>query len=131
MTIKEYWNIIGRDPFLAITWETNFYQACCFCRMLMSQMNFRFTPISDKTNDEIFLKSPKTLFFIILVIFARWRIFPKKSGFVTQNFIWTPNAMLSFRKNQWANSEKTYGQTEGWTDRLYFTGPFQPWPGVR
>ena len=30
--------------------------------MLISQKNFRFTQISDKTKDKIFLKSPKTLF---------------------------------------------------------------------
>ena len=43
--------------------------------------------------------------------------------------MWAPNTMLSFRKNLWANSEKTYGQTEGRTDRRtdrpYFIGPFQ------
>ena len=46
-----------------------------------------------------------------------------------------PNTMLSFRKNQWANPEKTYGQTEGrtegQTDRPYFIGPFQPRPRVQ
>ena len=39
--------------------------------------------------------------------------------------------MLSFRKNLWANPEKTYGQTEGRMDRPYFIGPFQPRPGVQ
>ena len=30
--------------------------------MLMNHKNFHFTQILDKTNDEIFLKSPKTMF---------------------------------------------------------------------
>ena len=42
-------------------------------------MKFRFTPIPDKTNDFIFLKSPITLFLgaflTILVIFAQWGLF--------------------------------------------------------
>ena len=55
LTIKEYWNLIGQQPFLAPT--------CSFCRMLKDHKNFRFTPIPDKTNDLIFLKSQKNLFF--------------------------------------------------------------------
>ena len=86
--IKEYWNLIGREPFLAITWELDFSQACSFRRMLMNHKNFHFTQIPDKTNDMIFLKSPKTMFlghfWLFLVIFARW-IFPKKSGSATHN----------------------------------------------
>ena len=62
LTIKEYWNLIGREPFLAITWEPDFSQACSFRRMLMNHKNFCFTQIPDKTNDMIFLKSPKTMF---------------------------------------------------------------------
>ena len=62
MTIKEYWNLIGQEPFLAITWEPDFSQACSFRRMLMNHKNFHFTQIPDKTNDMIFLKSPKTMF---------------------------------------------------------------------
>ena len=42
--------------------------------MLMNHKNFRFMQIPDKTNDMIFLKSPKTLFWDI---FARWAFFPK------------------------------------------------------
>ena len=60
LTIKEYWNLIGQEPFLAITWE--FSQACCFRRMLMNHKNFHFAQIPDKTNDASFLKSPKTMF---------------------------------------------------------------------
>ena len=62
MLIKEYWNLIGQEPFLAITWEPDFSQACSFHRMLMNHKNFDFTQIPDKTNDVIFLKSPKTMF---------------------------------------------------------------------
>ena len=72
--IKEYWNLTGRQPFLAITWEPDFSQARSFCRMLMNHKNFRFKQIPDKTNDMIFLKSPKILFlghfWPFLVIFA-------------------------------------------------------------
>ena len=57
--IKEYWNLIGREPFLAITWEPDFSQVCSFCRMLMNHKNFHSTQIPDKTNDVIFLNSPK------------------------------------------------------------------------
>ena len=59
LTIKEYWNLIGREPLLAITWEPDFSQACCFHRMLMNHNNVYLTQISDKTNDVIFLKSSK------------------------------------------------------------------------
>ena len=58
---KEYLNLIGREPFLAITWEPDFSQACLFCKMLMNNKNLRFTPILDKTDDLKFLKSPRNL----------------------------------------------------------------------
>ena len=62
MTIKEYWNHIVREPFLTVIWEPDFSQACSFRKMLMNHKNFRFRQVPDKTNDLIFLKSPKTLF---------------------------------------------------------------------
>ena len=81
MTIKEYWNLIGGESFLAITWEPDFSQACSFCRMLMNHKNIHFTQIPDKTKDMTFLKSPKTMllghFWPFLVIFARWGFFPE------------------------------------------------------
>ena len=59
---------------LWLTWEPNFSQACSFYRMLMNHKNFPLTQIPDKTNDVIFLKSPKTLFWghfwLLLIIFA-------------------------------------------------------------
>ena len=101
LTIKEYWNLIEQEPFWAITWEPDFSQACSFCRMLMNHKNFRFTQSPDKTNDMIFLKSPKTLFWghfwPFLVIFAQLGFFPINLA-VTHNYIWAPNTMLSFRK---------------------------------
>ena len=81
LTIKEYWNLIGWESFLAETWEPGFSQACSFCRMLMNQRKFHFTQIPDKTNDVTFLKSP---LLTIFGIFAQWAFFPKKSGCHTQ-----------------------------------------------
>ena len=120
LAIKEYWNLIGCEPFLAITWEPDFSQASSFCRMLMNHKNFHFTQIPDKTNDVIFSKSPKNhVFGPFLTIFGHFCLigfFSKKSGSVTQNYIWTPNTKLNFSKNYWVNSDKTYGQTEGQTE---------------
>ena len=62
LMIKKYWNLIGREIFLALTWEPNFNQACSFRRMLMNDKNFHFTQIPDKTNDAIFLNSRKNIF---------------------------------------------------------------------
>ena len=61
--IKEYRNLIDREWFLVITWEPDFSQSCSFRRMLMNHTNF------DKTNDMIFLKSPKTIFLVIFDLF--------------------------------------------------------------
>ena len=57
LTIKEYWNFIDREQFLAITWEPDISQTCSFRRMSVNHKNFRFTQIPDETNDMIFLKS--------------------------------------------------------------------------
>ena len=84
--LVKYWRLKNTEislakPFLAITWEQDFSQACSFHRMLMNHKNFHFTQIPDKTNDAIFLKSPKTMFWghfwQFLVIFAWWGFFPK------------------------------------------------------
>ena len=40
LTIKEYWNHIGREPFLAVIWEPDFSQACSFRKMLMKIRTF-------------------------------------------------------------------------------------------
>ena len=50
----------------------------------MNHKNFHFTKTADKTNNMIFLKSPKNTFlghFLpFLVIFAQWGFFPKNPG---------------------------------------------------
>ena len=96
--IKEYWNLIGQEPFLAITWELDFSQACSFRRMLMNHKNFHFTQISNKNNDVILLKSPKTKFLGHFDHFCPMGIFSKKSGSVTHKYTWTPNTTPIFRK---------------------------------
>ena len=60
--IKEYWNLICWEPLLYLTWELDFFPGMQFPQMLMNHKNFDFTQIPDKTNDVIFLKSPKTMF---------------------------------------------------------------------
>ena len=65
LLVKYCWlkNLTGREPFLAIAREPDFSQACSFCKTLMNHKNFHFTQFLYKTNDIIFLKSPKTMFF--------------------------------------------------------------------
>ena len=116
MKVKEYWNLIGQEPFLAITWEPDFSQACSFCRMLMSHKNFHFTQIPDKTNNVIFLKSPKTL---------SWGIFDHFWSFLTDDKF--QKKLSQFRVNL-----RTDGRTDGRMDgRPYFIWPFRPRPGVQ
>ena len=81
-----------------------------FSQMLINHKNFHFPQITDKPNDVIFLKSPKTMFlghfWLFLVIFAWWGFFPKKSGSVSYNYIWASNNMLSFRKKVMSQSRE-------------------------
>ena len=50
LTIQEYWNLSGWEPFLdIIAWEPEFWQVCSLCRMLKDHKSFRFTTIPDKT----------------------------------------------------------------------------------
>ena len=120
LTIKEYWNLIGREQLLAITWEQDFSQACSFRRMLMNHNNFRLTQIPDKTNGMIFSH------------FSLIGIFSKKSGSVTHNYIWAPNTILISEQTNEAILRKV---TNRWKDRrtdaAYFIGPFQLWLGVQ
>ena len=82
--------------------------------MLMNHRNFHFTQIPDKTNDLIFLKSSETMFLGHFWSFlSDGDFFPKNWLCHTHNYVWASNTIISFRKNQWANSEKTYGQMEG------------------
>ena len=84
LTIKEYWILIDQEPYFAVTWKPDFSQECSFCRMLMNHKNFHFTQIPDKTNDKIFFKSPKTMFWghfwAFLIIFAWLGFFPKNTA---------------------------------------------------
>ena len=122
MTIKEYWNLIGREPFLAITWEPDFSQACSFRRMLMNHKNFHFTQIPDKTNDMIFLKCPKTMllghFLPFSVIFAQWGFFPKNLALphITRYGPLTP-WYVSEKTNEPILRKVTDRRKDGWTDR--------------
>ena len=112
-------------------WQPNFLRK-------IPNKNFQFTKIPEKTNDMIFLISPNIyhVFGSILTIFGHFcpmGIFLKKFGCHITRYIWVPNTTLSFRKNQWANSEKTYGQTgwmdrqtEGWSALFYRTLPPEP-----
>ena len=82
----KYWRLKNTEISLA---RGHFPQACSFHRMHhKNHKNFHFTQIWDKTNDTIFLKVQKTMFWDnfwpCLVIFAQWGFFPKKSGTVTQ-----------------------------------------------
>ena len=68
--------LIGREPFLTITWEPGFSQACSFRRMLMNLKNFHLTQIPDKTNDMI-QKPFFASFLTILVILPNRDVFQK------------------------------------------------------
>ena len=130
MLIKEYWNLIGQEPFLAITWEPAFSQACNFCRMLMNHKNFHFTQIPDKTIDIIFLKVQKPCFW---VVFDHFRSFLPNGDFFQKirlchthsvtigsvtHYLFASNTMLSFRKKLMSQSQEnlwTGGRTDGQT----------------
>ena len=70
---------------MAITWEPDFSQACSFHRMLMNHKNFHVTKIPDKTNDMIFLKSPKSMFL--------GHFWPFVFTFAKHKHVWAPNTM--------------------------------------
>ena len=113
MMIKECWKLTGREAFLAITWEPDFSQACCFCRVLMNHKNFHFTQIWDKTNNAIFLKSPKTLFFGHF-----WSFLPKRDLFQKIQLCHTQLYLghlhhAKFQEKLMSYFQKTYSQTEG------------------
>ena len=100
--------------------------------MLMNHKNFHFTQIPDKSNDVIFLKSPKPCFWAIFDHF--WSFLPdadffENFGSVTHNYVWAPNTMLSFmlslKKKLTSQSGENLrtngrsdGRTEGWTKSI-------------
>ena len=98
LMIKEYWNLIGRELFLSITWELHFSEACSFPRILMSHKNFHLTQIPDKHNGVIFLKSAETMFLDHFWPFLSYEDSFQKNPAVIYNYIWAPNIMLSFKK---------------------------------
>ena len=131
-SIKEYWNLLVQEPFLAITWQPDFSQTCSFGRMLINHKNFYFTQILDKTNDTIFLKSPKTMFF---GHFWPTGIFSQKSSCHTQLYM-GPNTIVISEKTNRPIPRKPMesmrdGLKDGWTDRPYFIGPYWPRLGVQ
>ena len=91
LLVKYWWlkdtEISLAESHLSLTWELDFSEACSFRRMLMNHNNFDFTQIPDKTNDMIFLKSPKTIF-----LGHFWSFLPdgnfSKNLAVIQNYIW-------------------------------------------
>ena len=97
--------------------------------MLMNHDNIHFTQIPDKTNDVIFLKSPKTMFLGHFRSFLPDGDFFPKNQAVKHNYIWAPK-MLSFRKELMSQSRENV-KKEGWMDRPYFIGLFQPMPGFQ
>ena len=111
--IKQYWNLIGQEPFLSLTWELDFSQACSFCRMLMNHKNFDFTQIPDKTNDAIFLK--KTCFWASFNHFFPMGFFSKKSSYHTQVYI-GPEHYAKFQKKMMSQSRENL-QPDGRRDR--------------
>ena len=124
--IKEYWNLIGQEPFLAIIWEPHFSQAYSFLRIWISHKNFHFTQIPDKTNDEIFLKSPKPCFGRHFDHF--WSFFLDGDFFQKIQLCHTTymgpwhqtkfqkKLMSQFRENLKAEEERIEGQMEGQTE---------------
>ena len=86
-TIKEYWNLIGREQVLAITWEPDFSQACNFRKLLVNHKNFCFTYIPDKTNDMIFWKVQKPCLWAIFDHF--WSFLPDGDFFQKIRFCHT------------------------------------------
>ena len=120
MTIKEYWNLIGREPFLAITWEPDFFQACSFPRMLTNQKNFRFTQIPDKTNDAIFWKnSKKPCFWTIFDHFGHFcpmGIFSKNPA-LPHTTIYGPKHHAKFQKKLMSQFRENHRRKDGRKDR--------------
>ena len=127
--IKEFWNLIVREPFLYLNWELDFSQACSFCRMLMIHKNFNFSQLSDKTNHVIFLKSPKNVFFgPFFTISDRWGFFPKNRA-LSHTTIYGPLTCYVSEKTNKPIPRKFMGKrkdgwTEGGTDRSYFIWPY-------
>ena len=117
--IKEYWNLIGWEPFLSLTWELDFSQACSFRSKLMNHKNFDFTQIPDKANDMIFLKSLKTMSFGHFWPFLPDGDFFRKIQLCHTQLYMAPNIKLMSEKNNQPIPRKLTGRRkEGQTDPI-------------
>ena len=130
--IKEYWNLIGRDTFLATTWEPDFSQAWSFCRVLMSHMNFHFTQIPEKSNDNFLKKSKNHILGSFFTIFAQWGFFPENLALSNTPIYEPPNTMLSFRKTKEPILRKLTDRQkdrrmDGWADPILQEPSGQGW----
>ena len=91
------------------------------CRMLINRKNFCFTQIPDKTNES---KNPVLgSFLTIFGHVCQMRIFSKKFGSVTHNYILAPSTILSLRKKLMSQVRESLwtvrrmdGRTDGRTD---------------
>ena len=87
--------------------------------MLMHHKNFHFTLILDKTNDVIFLKSRKTMFWghfwPFLVIFGWWGFFSKKSGKNPALSQWTIHGLYNEPILRKLTERQKDGRTDGRT----------------
>ena len=130
MKIKEYWNLICREPVLAIAWESDFSQPCSFHRMLKDHENLRFTPITDKANDLIFLRSPKN--FLFFCPFLASFFLPKKSCSVTKygpyGLLW-PSGLRSCSNNRKVPGSNPTRRSAGFRDPTSLRG--SRWPTGR
>ena len=103
----------------------------------VNHKNFHFTQIPGKTNDVIFLKSPKTVFWAIFDHF--WSILPNGDFFQKIRLCHTqlymdPQHQAKFQKklmSQFRENIRTDGRKDGRMDRPYFIGPVWPRPGVQ
>ena len=97
--------------------------------MLMNHKNFHFTQIPDKTNEVIFLKSPKTIFGPFLTIFGHFCSKIRLSHTTICEPL-TP-CQVSEKTNEPIPRKLMDRRKDGRKDRPYFIGPFRPRLGVQ
>ena len=78
-----------------------------FFQMLMNHKNFDFTQIPDITNDVIFLKDPKTMFFGHFWPFLPDGNFFQKIQLCHTQLYMAPNIKLSFKFSEKTNKSIT------------------------
>ena len=131
LTIKKYWNIFGREPFLAIiTWKAYFSQVCSFCRMVKNHKQLLFYNNSGQKKRLHFLKKSKKLFFLALFDHF-WHHFFQKNPALSHITKYASKHHVKFQKKQisqfwenvWSNRRKERlqgGQTDGRIDPLSY-----------